>query len=54
MIMEHNQLYEDNETETAASIWKEKFEGGYAEKFDRAIVTCKVCGIRFGPDIRDC
>lgn len=54
MIMEHNQLYEDNVTDKAASIWKEKFEAEYAEKFDRAIVTCKVCGIRFGPDTRDC
>ena len=54
MIQEHNKLYEDNDEAQAASIWKQKFEEEYAEKFDRAIVTCKVCGIRFGPDKREC
>jgi hypothetical protein len=52
--MEHNRLIE-GESAPGAGLkeWKEKFETEYADRFDRSIVTCKVCAIRFSP-VKEC
>jgi hypothetical protein len=54
MIMEYTRLIENekNPGEGLAN-WKIKYEEEYADNFDRAIITCTVCAIRFGP-VKEC
>jgi hypothetical protein len=52
--MEYERLIENEKSPgDGLATWALKFEEDYADNFDRAIITSKVCAIRFGP-VKEC